>query len=157
MRPTGEMPCVVATGLRAADAPEALHLLTALLVDAGCVDPQYGNAVSDREAAFPTGLPTDPPVALPHADPDHVRRSAMAVGIFADPIAFKEMGSPDHDLNVRLVFLLAMKGKDEAVRLLKQLVLAFRDGERLRRLQDASSAQEARGQVEDLLRGIEDG
>jgi PTS system galactitol-specific IIA component len=149
-----KMPVIAAVRLRAASADEALRLLVARLVDAGCVDSRYADAVIDREGAFPTGLPTDPPVALPHADPDYVLRSALAVGVFDEPIAFREMGSPDRELRVRLVFLLALRAKEDAASLLRQLVLQFREGDRLTRLQDASTDDDAGRLVHDLLTSV---
>jgi PTS system galactitol-specific IIA component len=146
-----EMPVVAAIGLRAACTGDALRLLAARLVDAGCVDARYADAVIDREGAFPTGLPTDPPVALPHADPNYVLRNAVAVGVFAEPIAFREMGTPGHELRVRLVFLLALRAKEDAASLLRQLILNFREGNRLARLQDASTDDDARRLAHDLL------
>jgi PTS system galactitol-specific IIA component len=146
-----EMSVVAAIRLRAASTGDALRLLVARLVDAGCVDARYADAVINREGAFPTGLPTNPPVALPHADPDYVLRNALAVGVFDEPIAFREMGTPDRELRVRLVFLLALRAKEDAASLLRQLILNFREGDHLARLQDASTDDDARRLVHDLL------
>ncbi len=151
MMAVGSLPVVVVARLAAPDAGAAIRALCAMLAGAGYVEPAYADAVVARELLFPTGLPTDPPVALPHADPDAVRRTAMAVGTLAAPVAFKEMGNPDHELAVRVIFLLAVRGKDEAVHLLKQLVLAFRNHGGLRRLELASSAEEARAVLRELL------
>lgn len=142
---------LVATEVAAVDAPTAIRTLAGRLVDAGHVDAPYADAVVAREGIFPTGLPTDPPVALPHADPDHVRHTAMAVGTLVTPVHFREMGNPDHELLVRVIFLLAVKHKDEAVQLLKQLVLAFRNQDALRRLEQAPSPAAARTVLRDLL------
>lgn len=145
------LPVVVATEVTAADARAAIRALAGMLADAGHVEAPYADAVVAREDVFPTGLPTDPPVALPHADPDHVRRTAMAIGTLVAPVRFKEMGNPDHEIAVRLVFLLAVKSKDEAVHLLRQLVLAFRNHDALRRLERAPSAAAARTVLHELL------
>jgi PTS system galactitol-specific IIA component len=146
-----ELPVQVETGLEAEDAAAAVQRLADLLEQAGHVDARYAAAVADRERTFPTGLPTEPPVALPHADPDYVLRSAMAVGIFRAPVAFQEMGNPGQTLQVRIVFLLAVKEKEEAAGLLRELVLAFRDHARLARFQQAETDEEARALLNDLL------
>jgi PTS system galactitol-specific IIA component len=74
---------------------------------------------------MPTGLPTTPVgVAVPHADPDHVRTPAVAVGRAVTPIAFAEMASPERTVEVRLVFLLALSSKQQAA-MLSALVTAF--------------------------------
>ncbi len=151
MMAVGSLPVLVAAQLSAPDAGEAIRALGLMLADAGYVEPAYADAAVAREALFPTGLPTDPPVALPHADPDAVRRTAMAIGTLAAPVTFKEMGNPEHELAVRVIFLLAVRGKDEAVHLLKHLVLAFRNHGALRRLERAPSAEQARVVLRELL------
>lgn len=151
MMAVGSLPVLVAAQLSAPDAEGAIRALGLMLAGAGYVEPPYADAAVVREALFPTGLPTDPPVALPHADPDAVRRTAMAVGTLAAPVTFKEMGNPEHELAVRVIFLLAVRGKDEAVHLLRQLVLAFRNHGALRRLERAPSAEEARVVLRELL------
>ncbi|MDR7417405.1 MAG: PTS sugar transporter subunit IIA [Armatimonadota bacterium] len=146
-----EMPILLDIGLEAGDAASAVQRLAGMLQRAGHVTADYGAAVAAREATFPTGLPTEPPVALPHADPDHVLHSAMAVGVFRAPVTFHEMGSPERTLPVRIVFLLAVKEKEAAAGLLRELVVAFRDHERLARLQEAETVHAARAILDDLL------
>lgn len=146
-----EMPILLEAGFEAKDAAAAVQHLADVLERAGHVAEGYAAAVVEREATFPTGLPTEPPVALPHADPDHVIRSAMAVGILRAPVAFHEMGNPEHTLQVRIVFLLAVREKEEAAGLLRELALAFRDHARLARLQQTETVQEAREVLNDLL------
>lgn len=146
-----EMPILLQTGLEAGDATEAVQQLAGMLQRAGHVAEGYAAAVVAREATFPTGLPTEPAVALPHADPDHVVSSAMAVGVFRTPVIFREMGNPERPLQVRVVFLLAVKEKEEAAGLLRDLVLAFRDHARLARLKQAETVDIARAVLNDLL------
>lgn len=145
------LPVLVSTGLQAESAGDAIRVLASILADESYVDPEYSEAALGREEDFPTGLPTEPPVALPHADPDYVRRSAAAVGVFKDSIVFKQMGTPSESLDVRLVFLLAIAKKEEMTDLLRQLMVAFRDTEGLSALTDASNDEEAREAVAKIL------
>ena len=76
-------------GVETVDAQDAIRKLTAILVETGHVMPEFAEDVWKREVSFPTGLPTQPlAVAIPHADPDHVKRSAVCVGILNSPIQF---------------------------------------------------------------------
>jgi PTS system galactitol-specific IIA component len=148
---TRKFPVLIGVQLDAANAEEAIQRLSDILHEAGYVDQEFSRAVLAREEVFPTGLPTDPPVALPHADPDHVREAAVVVGTFKRPIAFHEMGNPEQVLQIRLVFLLALVQKEDAAPLLRHLTLAFRDRERLQALQEASTVQEAASLLKALL------
>jgi len=59
----------------------------------GYVSEEFAEDVWEREKIFPTGLPTQPfGVAIPHADPDHVKQSAVCLGILNSPVFFNQMG-----------------------------------------------------------------
>jgi PTS system galactitol-specific IIA component len=77
-----------------------------------------------RELTFPTGLPTLPfAVAIPHADPDHVNSSAVAVGCLRSPVKFSQMGTDGSaQLDVHVVFLLAIKEREKQVGIIQQLM-----------------------------------
>jgi len=107
----------IATGLVCQGAEEAIRALAALLVAEGCVAPAFADDVWAREQVYPTGLPTEPVrVALPHADPDHVLRTAIAVAVLAQPVAFGEMGSDGSStLPVEILFMLAIKEREKQV------------------------------------------
>lgn len=145
------IPFVTVVQLHAADAAEAIRLLNERLVEKGFTEPRYAEAVIEREQVFPTGLPTEPPVAIPHADPDFVLQAAGALGILDAPVLFQEMGNPDQTLPVRLIFLLALARKEDAVGVLRQLTRAFRDGEGLGKLQQAQSAEQAEAALRQLF------
>jgi PTS system galactitol-specific IIA component len=151
------LPVLVCTQLGGESREEALRTLAERLVAAGYASPGYAEDVITRERTFPTGLPTDPPVAIPHADPDHVLQPAIAVGVFDAPVSFAEMGGldPAPSLQVRLVFMLAMTEKSQATHLLRHLSAAFRNRDLLIRLQSAPGAGEAVPTVQDLLPGYD--
>jgi PTS system galactitol-specific IIA component len=151
MTPLVDIPVRVVVGMPAATADDALRELGEALVRAGDIDPEYVDDVIRREREFPTGLPTDPPVALPHADPDHVRRSAIAVGVCRSPVSFREMGTPTRALGVRVIFLLAIREKAEVATILRDLVSALRDRDRLSTLQEATTPEEAGRLLAEML------
>ena len=67
---------------------QIIHQLAQPLVTAELVVPDFADHVLEREATYPTGLPTEPPcVAIPHTDHKHVRHNAIAVGILPEPVA----------------------------------------------------------------------
>ena len=114
----------VVTDLEASEAEEVINALSDMLVRTGCVRPEFADDVRKREQEFPTGLPTSPlAVAIPHADPTHVSRTALCIGVLSKPVKFAQMGS-DGSLfvNVHIVFLLAIKEQEKQVKMIQQLM-----------------------------------
>lgn len=112
--------CVV--GLDAADAETALRALASHAQAAGFVDATYAEALVARERAYPTGLPTVVPVALPHADPDAVLRGGIGVATFSAPIAFGEMGGSGGTVHARAAILLVLEESHDRTDLLSRLI-----------------------------------
>lgn len=132
-------------GLECADALQAIEALGKLLKDQGFVEDGYVEDVIARERTFPTGLPSDPyPVALPHADPDHVVRTGLALAILKEPVAFAEMGSDgSRSVNVRIVLMMAIKEQKNQVELLRTIVQALQSPDMLAKLIAAKQPAEA--------------
>jgi galactitol PTS system EIIA component len=114
--------------LVAATAEQAIRALARLLAEKGHVLPSFEAAAVAREKKSPTGLPfPDAPVALPHADPEHVKSAAVAVALLATPVRFREMGSPAVQLDARIVVMPALTAKDQAAAGLSSLLELLQD------------------------------
>lgn len=136
-------PDLVQIRLEAADSEAVIRSLGGLLHANGYVHDSFVNAVLEREKVFATGLPTpEIQVAIPHADVEHVKRSAIAVGLLANPVTFGEMGSVDGTVDVQIACCLAVKESESLVLLLQNLVGIFQDTGFLRQLLAAQSAEE---------------
>ena len=126
---------LIQINLQAEDSSAVIQALGNMLHDQGYVHDTFIDAVIEREKTFATGLPTpEIQVAIPHADVEHVKRAAIAVGVLKSPVAFGEMGNPDGKVEVRIVCCLAVKESDSLVLLLQNLVGIFQDTEFLRQL-----------------------
>lgn len=127
------------------DAQEAIQTLTAALVETGHVSPGFAEDVWKREQTFPTGLPTQPlAVAIPHADPDHVNKSAVCIGVLNAPVRFAQMGTDGSTLlDARLIFLLAVKEREKQVEMIGQLMRLIQTGSLLEDLAQAKDSAEA--------------
>jgi PTS system galactitol-specific IIA component len=96
-------------------AERAIRALARELHRAGCVKDSFEAAAIARERRSPTGLPFEGgPVALPHAEPEHVVLPGLAVATLAQPVKFREMGSPATQLEVSLVVMPALTAKEQA-------------------------------------------
>lgn len=131
--------------VNAVDAFDAIRQLTAALVKTGHVMPGFAADVWTREQTFPTGLPTQPlAVAIPHADPDHVNRSAVCIGILSSPVRFGQMGTDGSTtLDAHLLFMLAIKEREKQVEMIQQLMTLIQTGsllEGLMRVKDSAEA-----------------
>jgi PTS system galactitol-specific IIA component len=124
--------------LDAGEAGEAIAQLAQLLLAAGCVRDSYPGAVIEREIAYPTGLPTPIPVALPHTGAEHCLRPALAFARLRRPVGFAAMGDPSQILPVRLVFMLSVTDPNSQVAWLKRLVDLCQDREGLHALLTAT-------------------
>jgi PTS system galactitol-specific IIA component len=107
-----------------ADSSEAVvGTLARKLLAAGCVRPTFEGAVIAREKRSPTGLPfAGHGVAMPHAEPEHVLRPAIAVASLAKPVVFRQMGAPAIKLEVSLVVMPALSAEEQAAGELSRLV-----------------------------------
>lgn len=110
--------------LEARDAQDAINKMVAALVRTGHVEPEFAADVWQREQMFPTGLPTQPLAsALPHADPQHVRQTAVAIGVLKNPVRFGQMGTDGSiSLDVHVIILLAIKEREKQVELIRQTI-----------------------------------
>ena len=134
-------PGLVLPCLKASDASESIRALGTLLHRGGYVRDTFVQAVLEREKVFPTGLPTaEIQVAIPHADVEHVVRPGIAIGVLEEPVEFGEMGSEDRKVQVKIVFVLAVKQSETLVLLLKNLVGMFQDVDLLHRIVAAGDA-----------------
>lgn len=140
----------ITAGLAAESAEQAIRTLAGMLRKQGAVEAGFAEDVLAREEKFPTGLPTQPfAVAIPHADPDHILSSAIAVATLEQPVAFGRMGgSASATVDARVVFLLAIKETEAQVVLIQQLMQLLQNSALLDNLIEAGDSE----QVMDILR-----
>ena len=124
----------------AQDWQGALTALAERLLARGYVRQRFLDSLLTREAVYPTGLRTAIPVALCHTDAQFVSQSALAVGVLQQPVAFREMGSPEDEVMVEIVFLLAIDDSDEQVPTLQRFALLLKDRAALEIIRDASDS-----------------
>ena len=128
-------PELVKINMQAEDSTAVIRTLGGMLFDQGYVHDTFIDAVIEREKVFATGLPTpEIQVAIPHADVEHVKRTAIAVGLLEEPVTFGEMGSADGTVAVQVACCLAVKESESLVSLLQNLVGIFQDTAFLRQL-----------------------
>ncbi len=137
-------PALVRLQVEASDKREAVSILAEALCAAGKVRESFLEAVLEREAAYPTGLPTPgAAIAIPHTDVQHCIAPAVAVGTLRDPVEFEEMGSPGSALQVRIVFLLSITSPEDHVEWLSRLASAFHSPQLAHELLESTEPEQA--------------
>jgi PTS system galactitol-specific IIA component len=104
----------------------ALRLLATAAVEQGYARESFVEALVEREATFPTGLPLPLPVAIPHADARHILKPGMAALVPQAPLRFGEMGSKVRTVDVHFVLMLLVNDPSQQVTLLGRLIGALR-------------------------------
>ncbi|MGO0907609.1 PTS sugar transporter subunit IIA [Clostridioides difficile] len=126
---------------------DALKFLGQRLFDEQYVKESYIEAVIAREKKYATGLPTGIyGVAIPHTDIVHVNEPGIAVGILNEPVKFIMMGTDDTEIDVKVIFMLAVKEPQEQLQLLERLMTILQDENMLNNIIDLSEEN-----VSDLL------
>jgi PTS system galactitol-specific IIA component len=125
--------------LDAGTREEALRRMAEILVQRGFCKPQFVQAILDREAAHPSGLPMPGlKIAIPHTDADHVNRSALLFARLRKAVEFRSMGSPDEKLQVGMISMFALKEKKLIGDLLETLLTVYQHEEVLAALAGAA-------------------
>ncbi|TQO20561.1 PTS system IIA component (Gat family) [Rhodoglobus vestalii] len=112
-------------GLEASTSAEVLSAFAAQALAVGAVHPSFEAALLERERAFPTGLPTIIPVAIPHADVEHVIESGLGIATLAHPVAFGEMGGTGSLVHARVAVLILVTEPHAQTEMLTQLISVF--------------------------------
>ena len=107
-----------------ASQEEALRSIAQTFVDLGVVKESFPQAIIDREAVYPPGLPASEfDIAISHCDSDHVNESAIGAVVLDEPVEFEMMGGMgDGPLSVRLIFMLAIKDPKAQVPTLQKMM-----------------------------------
>lgn len=114
--------------LEAANRNEALKRMADSLYAADMVEASFYKGILQREAQFPTGLPTIPyGVAIPHAEPDRVKTPQIAFASLKSPVTFQMMGTNHEEVEVSLIFMLALKKAEDQLTMLQKLTDVFQN------------------------------
>lgn len=118
-------------GVEAKTNEEVIRLLASRLHQLGYVKDSYADAVVKREQSMPTGLPLERAdnVAVPHTDPEHVLKAAIAMATLKTPVDFANMEDPEETVGVGTVFLLAINDKDKQIETLQSIMGAIQSPE----------------------------
>ena len=134
---------IIIRHLNATSDQDALDKMAKMLLSRGIVKESYISAVKEREIVYSTGLACeDMGVAIPHTDAKHVNIQAISVGILDEPVQFAHMGTPEIKVDVKIIFMLAIKEPHKQMEFLQTLMDIFAQKGQLNRLLETKDEQE---------------
>ena len=129
--------------LQIGNKDDLFKILYEQLHQKGYVKESYFNGITEREKCFPTGLQLQTyGCALPHTDLEHVKKPAICVATLKDPIVFRSMENQQKEVNVSLVFMLALNKSEYQIAALKQLAMMIQDSNFLEEIVKAKESGE---------------
>ena len=134
---------LISYGLSFEDSRELLEFLGKKLEKKGIVKDSFTKAIIKRESNYPTGLQSgNIGIALPHTDAEHVNKAAISVTILDSPVKFIGMGTEDTQIDVSIIFLLAIKDPKDQISLLQNLMDLLQREEIMEKMQKSSDKKE---------------
>lgn len=108
---------------------EAILLCGDLMIQQGSVSRDFVEACIEREKEYPTGLPTEIPVAIPHSKAQGIQDNCVCFLRLDHPVRFYRMDDSEEYCDTRLIFNLAIKEADHHLEFLQKLMQFVLDQE----------------------------
>ncbi len=112
----------------AGDWEEAIRLCGKHIVEAGYADQRFVEECVAREREYPTGLPSDVPVAMPHCKSEGIKKNCVCFMKLDSPVEFRRMDDDSQTIKTRIVLNLALKS-DDHLQFLQKLIGLVMDSE----------------------------
>jgi Phosphoenolpyruvate-dependent sugar phosphotransferase system, EIIA 2. len=129
--------------LKVTNREELFERLSGELLAKGYVKESFLKGLLDREKEYPTGLQLNGyGCALPHTEIEHVHESAIVIATMDNPIIFRNMESPADEVEVSVVFMLALSKPGDKVETLKQLVALIQQESLMKKMMEAETKEE---------------
>lgn len=106
----------------AANWEEAIRLCGRHLIEHGCVDQAFVEGCVEREKEYPTGLPSDISVAIPHCRSGVVKENNICFLRLDKPVRFNRMDDDVETVDTRLIFNLAIQAADDHLEFLQKMM-----------------------------------
>lgn len=132
---------------------EVLSSLADYLIEEKMVKESFKEAIFEREKSYPTGLQFDGyGIALPHTDSEHVIKSQIAIMTLEKPVKFIEMASTDKEIDVKTIFMLALKDSNQHIKILQKVMELLQDKEAMSKIESFDDSKES---VDKLIKLLE--
>lgn len=116
---------------KAKDNIEAIGMCGKALYEAGLVKDSFAGKCQEREADFPTGLPTEIPVAIPHCKDEGIVENSICFLKLETPVVFRRMDEDTESIETDMIFNMAIKNPNEHLKALQNLMQFLNNKEAL--------------------------
>lgn len=139
----------------AVDTEEQLFdLVGTRVIDQNFANLGYIANLEKRELAYPTGLQfADISLALPHVDPQYIKRPFIYLARTISSLKLKQMGDGS-DISAQNFLFLGLKNGEKQPELLAKIITAFQDHNFVEQFQKTKDSQNMLQLVEAKFRGI---
>lgn len=132
-----------------ADREALFQWFNRCMLEKDFVNESYYESILKREQQFPTGIQTPTVgVAIPHADPENLKKPFIAVVRPKRGIEFEPMGIAEGKIQAELIFMLGVLKNGDQVIALQKLMNLLTNDEAVRQLLAAHTC----GEVLDIIR-----
>lgn len=118
------------------DNMEAIAICGNALQEAGIVQETFAKKCQLREKDYPTGLPTEIPVAIPHCKDEGISENGICFLKLEKPVRFYRMDDELESIETDMVFNMAIKNPDEHLEALQNLMGFLSDADALIKCRD---------------------
>lgn len=140
--------------IEADSAQEALQIGADKLHELGYVKDNFLEGLLKREEEFPTGLRLNGQcVAIPHTDSSYVNHSQIGFFQLKKPVRFQNMANREDELDVSMIFMLAMEKPHEQIDTLCKLMELFADEKTMHELALCHSQESYRQIIDNSIMG----
>lgn len=113
-----------------------------ILKNGDYIEDGFLDYLNNREDEYPTALEIDHySVAIPHGDPQYIKRPFIAIIRLVDPITMYKMEDATESTQVKLFFLLGLKEGNAHLDILRQVIKLIQDGQIITHLETAKSTE----------------
>lgn len=133
---------------------DLLRFLAEKLLERGLVKDSFVDAVLKREEEHPTGIYLgEVNVAIPHTDIEYTNFSSVAVMTLLNPVIFRRMDDPNSEIQVYIVFMLAIKDPNEYVNFLGTLASKFSNSDFIKRISSETKKENVFEYLNEIING----
>ena len=131
----------------ASSCEEAICICGKALIEAGYVGESFLQGCLEREREYPTGIPSEIPVAMPHCRDLSIRKGALCLRRLKEPVLFRRMDDDGQSILTDMVFNLAVSETEDYLAVLKELSRFLKNTKAVRECRELP-AKEARRLLE---------
>ncbi|GEQ50134.1 PTS sugar transporter subunit IIA [Tetragenococcus koreensis] len=115
---------------------EALTFFANQFVASGLTKAEFPEKILEREEKFPTGIGFEEVgIAIPHSDPEYVIKEQIGIMTLEKPLLFKRIEDKSKEIEVSMIFMLALKEPDGHLKVLQDLMSLLQNKKTVNELQ----------------------